>query len=233
MSIALKEIHIANEKKRDANVRFVSLIKEGDPIFNYKGKNVKNARLLIGSGETSEDVLLDKYSKNLADKILKEDVDIDIEVAGKRIGDIDRIFLNSKKEILYAPPKVKEILFDKEGKEIKKQDPKEVVSNVRDDTPPLQWTGKFYKREEVLSKFVISKSIQLKHIDGLTYEFLYDMAKTLDEKKSLILLGGGSGKDPLIFQTNGTPYRGFLDGRINKKQYQLILRLSNMELKKV
>ena len=233
MSIALKEIHIANEKKRDANVRFVSLIKEGDPIFNYKGKNVKNARLLIGSGETSEDVLLDKYSKNLADKILKEDVDIDIEVAGKRIGDIDRIFLNSKKEILYAPPKVKEILFDKEGKEIKKQDPKEVVSNVRDDTPPLQWTGKFYKREEVLSKFVISKSIQLKHIDGLTYEFLYDIAKTLDEKKSLILLGGGSGKDPLIFQTNGTPYRGFLDGRINKKQYQLILRLSNMELKKV
>ncbi|MDA0870870.1 MAG: hypothetical protein O3B39_04230 [Proteobacteria bacterium] len=233
MSIALKEIHIANEKKRDANVRFVSLIKEGDPIFNYKGKYVKNARLLIGSGETSEDVLLDKYSKNLADKILKEDVDIDIEVAGKRIGDIDRIFLNSKKEILYAPPKVKEILFDKEGKEIKKQDPKEVVSNVRDDTPPLQWTGKFYKREEVLSKFVISKSIQLKHVDGLTYEFLYDMAKTLDEKKSLILLGGGSGKDPLIFQTNGTPYRGFLDGRINKKQYQLILRLSNMELKKV
>jgi hypothetical protein len=37
----------------------------------------------------------------------------------------------------------------------------------------------------------------------------------------------------LIFQTNGNPYRGFLDGRVNKKQYQLILRLSNMELKKV
>ena len=47
-------------------------------------------------------------------------------------------------------------------------------------------------------------------------------------------LGGGkSGKEPLIFQTNGSPYRGFLDGRIKKNQYQLILRLSNMELKKV
>ena len=34
--------------------------------------------------------------------------------------------------------------------------------------------------------------------------------------------GGKSGKDPLIFQTNGSPYRGFLDGRINKNQYQLI-----------
>jgi hypothetical protein len=59
------------------------------------------------------------------------------------------------------------------------------------------------------------------------------MAKTLEDKKSLILLGGGSGKDPLIFQTNGTPYRGFLDGRIKNKQYQLILRLSNMELNKI
>jgi hypothetical protein len=59
------------------------------------------------------------------------------------------------------------------------------------------------------------------------------MAKTLDHKKSLMLIGGGSGKDPLIFQTNGTPYRGFLDGRIKNKQYQLILRLSNMELKNI
>ena len=57
--------------------------------------------------------------------------------------------------------------------------------------------------------------------------------EVLDDKKSLMFLGGGkSGKDPLIFQTNGSPYRGFLDGRINKNQYQLILRLSNMELKK-
>ncbi len=86
----------------------------------------------------------------------------------------------------------------------------------------------------MLTKFVITKSIQLRHVDGLTFEFLYDMAKTLDDKKSLMFLGGGkSGKDPLIFQTNGNPYRGFLHGRVNKKQYQLILRLSNMELKKI
>ena len=69
--------------------------------------------------------------------------------------------------------------------------------------------------------------------NGLTYEFLYDMAKTLDTKQSMILLGGGKVKDPLIFQTNGSPYRGFLDGKINKKQFQLLLRLSNMELKKL
>ena len=232
-NVALKEIHIANEKKRDANVRFVSLIKESDPKFAYKGKSIKNSRLLISSDETSEDNLIKKYKNNLSQKILEEDVDLDIEYAGKYIGDIDRILFNSKNEILYSPPKIKEVVFNKEGKEIKKQNPKEIVPNVRDDTPPLKWTGKFFKREEILKKFVITKSIQLRHVDGLTFEFLYDMAKTLDSKKSLMFIGGGkSGKDPLIFQTNGNPYRGFIDGRIKKKQYQLILRLSNMELKK-
>ena len=232
-NVALKEIHIANEKKRDANVRFVSLIKESDPKFAYKGKRIKNSRLLINSNETSEDSLIKKFKNKLAQKILEEDVDLDIEYAGKYIGDIDRILFNSKNEILYTPPKIKEVVFNKEGKEIKKQNPKEIVPNVRDDTPPLKWTGKFFKREEILKKFVITKSIQLRHIDGLTFEFLYNMAKTLDNKKSLMFIGGGkSGKDPLIFQTNGNPYRGFIDGRIKKKQYQLILRLSNMELKK-
>ena len=233
-NVALKEIHIANEKKRDANVRFVSLIKESDPKFAYKGKSIKNSRLLISSEETSEDSLIKKFKNKLAQKILEEDVDLDIEYAGKFVGDIDRILFNSKNEILYSPPKIKEVVFNKEGKEIKKQNPKEIVPNVRDDTPPLKWTGKFFKREEILKKFVITKSIQLRHVDGLTFQFLYDMAKTLDNKKSLMFIGGGkSGKDPLIFQTNGSPYRGFIDGRINKNQYQLILRLSNMELKKI
>ena len=60
MTTALKEIHIANSKNRDANVRFVSLIKENDPKLAYKGKTIKNSRLLISSDETSEDSLIKK-----------------------------------------------------------------------------------------------------------------------------------------------------------------------------
>jgi hypothetical protein len=233
MTFALKEIYIANEKNRDANVKFVSLIKEADPLYNFKNKPVKSRKILINSNETSDESLKNKYKDKIADKILKEDIDVDIEYAGKFIGDLDRIFLNAKSEILYSPPKIKDVFYNTKGEEIKKEDPKELMTNIKNDSPPIKWTGKFFKREDVLKKFVITKSIQLKHVDGLTYEFLYDMAKTLDDKKSLVLLGAGNGKDPLIFQTNGTPYRGFLDGRINNKQYQLILRLSNMELKKI
>jgi len=231
-NFVLKEIHLANQKNRDASVKFISLTREPEPTFQYNKKSIKNARLLINNEETNDDKLVEKYKKNLAEKIINEDVDIDINFAGKFIGDIDQIYFNSKSEILYHPPKIMEVLFNNKGEEIKKQDPKEITSNVRDDSPPIKWTGKFFKREEVLKKFVINKSIQLRHIDGLTYEFLFEMAKTLDDQKSLILLGGGStGKDPLIFQSNGSSYRGFLDGRIKGKEYKLILRLSNLELR--
>jgi hypothetical protein len=58
------------------------------------------------------------------------------------------------------------------------------------------------------------------------------MAKELAEADSLMLLGAGkSGKDPLMFRRGSTPYRGFLEGRIDGEKYVLLLHLSKMELK--
>ena len=73
MTIALKEIHIENSKKRDASIRFVSLIRENDPKLAYKGKAIKNSRLLISSDETSEDSLINKYKSKLTESILKSE----------------------------------------------------------------------------------------------------------------------------------------------------------------
>jgi hypothetical protein len=58
------------------------------------------------------------------------------------------------------------------------------------------------------------------------------MATELDDEESMMLVGGGpKGRDSLVFMENGTPYRGFLEGRIQGEKYQLLLHLSNMELK--
>ena len=38
-------------------------------------------------------------------------------------------------------------------------------------------------------------------------------------------------KDPLMFQANGTPYRPFLEGRVDGERFQLLMHLSNLELK--
>ena len=61
MTFALKEIYIANEKNRDANVKFVSLIKEADPLYKFKNKPVKSRKILINSNETSDESLKNKY----------------------------------------------------------------------------------------------------------------------------------------------------------------------------
>jgi hypothetical protein len=50
----------------------------------------------------------------------------------------------------------------------------------------------------------------------------------------MALVGSGAkGTSPLILQTNGTPYRGFLEGRVKDDAYLLVLHLSNLELKQV
>ncbi|ODS32091.1 MAG: hypothetical protein SCARUB_02798 [Candidatus Scalindua rubra] len=58
------------------------------------------------------------------------------------------------------------------------------------------------------------------------------MAKELHDKNALMFVGGGQkGNEPLILTTGGTPYRGFLEGRVKDDTYCLILHLTNLELK--
>ena len=60
------------------------------------------------------------------------------------------------------------------------------------------------------------------------------MAQMLEEKSAFLFLGAGDqSNDPLILQRNGTPYRGFLEGRTQNNQYMLLLHLSNLELKPI
>jgi hypothetical protein len=57
------------------------------------------------------------------------------------------------------------------------------------------------------------------------------MAKDLNDKNSFMMVGGGKGNDPLVFNDGGKPFRGFLEGRVKDKSYCLILHLSNQEFK--
>ena len=49
---------------------------------------------------------------------------------------------------------------------------------------------------------------QIKHVNGLTFDFLFNIAKKLHEKQSFMMMGGGKGSDPLVFNDGGKPYRG-------------------------
>jgi hypothetical protein len=98
---------------------------------------------------------------------------------------------------------------------------------------PIRWTGRKMPKSDVVRKFAFRRSMQLQHVDGVTFDFLFAMAKELADEDVMVLLGAGeSGKDPIVLQMNGSPYRGFLEGRIDGDCYLLLLHLSNMELKK-
>ena len=71
------------------------------------------------------------------------------------------------------------------------------------------------------------------HTDGLTYDFLHRMAVLLETKDTLVSIGAGpKGRDPLVLERNGTPYRAFLEGRTQGDKYRLVLHLSDLELKR-
>jgi hypothetical protein len=124
-----------------------------------------------------------------------------------------------------------EVVHSPDGSEKERRELKRQRANIRAEDA-VQWTGKFFPKADTLRRFVFTKSYQIRHTSGLTYDFLYDMAKRLHESKSLMRVGAGKkGTDQLCLTEGGEKYFGFLEGRIDGDKYCLILRLTNLELK--
>ena len=228
----MRKFHLMNKENRDAGVAFTSLkyIKEYELGTNGKPALFKR---YLAAGETGlHDVLTARLGADYGTSLVEGDPEIDLEVTGMRLGDTDEIYLSAKDDILYAPPKIIELVLGPDGSEKKKGIPKDIPGNVDDDLP-VKWTGKKIPKKEAVRMFVFKRTIQLKHVDGLTFDYLYEMAAELHNENAVVLVGAGKkGTDPLVFQMNGTPYRGFVEGRVDGARYQLLLHLRNMELKK-
>jgi hypothetical protein len=161
--------------------------------------------------------------------LLNGDPEMDMEAAGRRTGPTDRVFLDADGRLLYATSQI-EVLYDSEGFEVQRREPAPMAANIDGETP-LAWTGKTFDRSEAIHRFAFTRQYRLRHVDGLTFDFLFRIALELDNAASLVLVGTGSrGQDPLILERNGLPYRGFLEGRVDGEKYLLILHLSNLEL---
>lgn len=96
--------------------------------------------------------------------------------------------------------------------------------------------GKRVPLVQALTQFVFKESRQIIHVDGLSYDFLFALAKDLHEKQEIAILGAGAkGNQPLIMREKGSPNRAFLYGEIGTgaeaDRYRLLLLLSNQELK--
>ena len=143
-----------------------------------------------------------------------------------------RIYVTQENKLLYGV-ELYEILRNPDGSEKDRQYYAPKLSNINSDLPII-CTGKKFSKADAVRRFIFSRKYQVKHVNGLTYDFLYEIAKDLDSSKSLMLVGSGkTGIEPLIMTDGGVPYRGFLEGRIKGDKYCLILHLTNLELKEI
>lgn len=225
-------IHISNATSRNARVVAIGVKSAEKTIPAKDGKPVVFKRYIAAGEGTLHSHLVDDFGENYSAELIKGDPEVDFETVGRPIDGTTAVLMDKNGNPLFCAPEIFEISYGVDGKEVNRRTPVDVSPNVNDEIP-IKWTGRLIPRNDLVRKYAIKRTMQIKHADGVTFDFLYTMAKDLEEKDSVMLLASGSdGKSPLVFQTNGTPYRGFLEGRIKNDGFVLLLHLSNMELKK-
>ncbi len=229
-------ISIMDAKKRDAQIE-VDGPKKRDAYrwVDPGGNAVRLSRLVKGTEKTTYEALVDRFgsAEAVSAALIEGDPEIDLDQVARRLTFTSRVYLGPKGNVLYVA-RVLKVVYDPSGAEQSREDFVDVEATVGEELPPIPWTGRLMPIDQVIRRFAFVRKLQLRHVNGLTFDFLYEIAKALEESGKLMYVGAGAkGQQPLIFQTNGTPFRGFLEGRTQRESYRLVLHLSNREIKHI
>ena len=229
----LRSIRLADHRGREATV--VLIPRRRPPASRYvaaTGAPVRFARLVKVTEATHHAALLSRYGdpELLARALIAGDPEIDLEAAGREAGPCDRVWVGADGQPLYSARFV-EVAYDQEGNEISRREPVDVPSNLAPAAPP-RWSGKLIPRAEAARRYAFTRAYQVRHGNSLEYDFLFGLARHLEQRTALVLVGSGpKGVGPLILERNGTPMKGFLEGQTNGERYRLVLHLASFELK--
>lgn len=232
-----RSIALTDDQKRDALVA-LETAPRSETGFRQAGPGgvaVRLERLIKSTESTSLEALVRQAGslEAVAATLIAGDPEIDREQVGRRLRNATRVALRQDGSVLYVA-RVVQVVYGPDGSEKSRQDFSDTPATVGEETPPLPWTGRLMDPVEVAHRFVLSRTFQIRHVNGLTFDFLHGIASTLQKAGRLLYLGSGpKGQGPLIFTLNGTPYRGFLEGRVDGDGYLLVLHCSNLELKTV
>lgn len=222
-----------DNKGRNAEVIFNSFTKK--PLVKTvtpKGEATQTVRVLKSVAENSYEHLLklNGGDEALAQSLITADPEFDTSMTGLFVDETSKVYIDADLKPVFRIQKT-EAVYLPDGSLKEERTPKETIANILAEHP-IKPAGKLLPKKDVYNKFVFSKKYQLTHINGLTFDFLYEMAKDLQEKDALMMLAGGAkGNEPLVFQDGGKTYRAFLEGRVKDKSYILLIHLSNLELK--
>lgn len=229
----MRKIRLANAQKRDAEIEYGRLPRPPRVRMLLPDKSApRHVKVLKSSIATQYPHLLAQAGSDeaLVQSLVTGDPELDLARTGQFVHGSQRILVNPDKKPVYKVH-ITERIYAPDGS-LKEEKPYTTRSqNIMIDTP-VAWTGKQLPLAQAYNRFIFARKYQLLHTNGLTYDFLFAMARELHEKACLMLLGAGpKGNEPLIFEEGGKPYRAFLQGRVDGDKYILLMHLSNLELK--
>jgi hypothetical protein len=173
-------INISNAKNRDAVVALEGLMPKRDVRYlDPEGRAVATRKLLKSDVTRDLDQLMKKRKKleSVSKALVKDDPEIDIEHFGMFLADTSRVYV-SQRGIVHVVEEF-EVLKNPDGTVREKRPRRKEPQNINTDFP-LRWTGKYIKKDEAVKRFVFNSKKQLVHVNGLTFDFLYEMAKDLE-----------------------------------------------------
>jgi len=229
-----RKIWLCDHRERNAVVVLVSRRRVA-PI-GYRdaaGAPVRFFRCIRSTADTNFDSLSRRQGEPeaLARTLVDGDPELDLEAVGRETGPCDRVYLGHDGRPLYSA-RLLEVICDRDGKEIQRQPPELVPSNLVPDCAPV-WSGKLLSCREAIARFAFTRSYQVRHANALEYDFLFGLAAYLEQRESLVLVGSGPrGIGPIIPERNALPMKGFLAGKTQGKAYRLVLYLAAFELRK-
>ena len=205
-------------------------------MVSTTGERTRSERLIRATDANSYDALVERFEspEGVAKALVEGDPESPLALVGSRLGnDASTVFVDPDGSVL-AVAHFLEVVVGPDGEERSRKEFLDVEATVTEEGAPMVWTGRLMAKDDVIRKMAFTRVYQLRHIDGLTYEFLFNMAKTLADAGKMLFVGTGEkGAKPLIFSTNGSPYRGFLEGRVDGTAYRLVLHLTNLEIKHI
>jgi hypothetical protein len=224
-------IHLTNAKGRDATIGLAAVKAPPAPKLGLPEEPLEFRRYLASAESGTHSALQSRLGEDYASSLVETDPEVDLEIVGETVVNTQSVFLDGDGKLMFSDPKILELILNPDGSEKERREPVDTAQNVNIEQP-VRWTGKKIAIKDAVCRFAFRRRLQLRHMDGLTFDYLFEMAKELEASQSVMLVGTGEkGTAPLVFQANGRSYRGFLEGKTKDRSYQLILHLSDMELK--
>jgi len=183
----MPNVNLTDSRSRDAIVKAENIgVAEEVRYVDDSGQSASTRKILKATIEQDFETLVklhDGDPEGLGKALIEGDPEVDMERCGQFLWGVSKVYVNSSDGIVYRIEQ-QEIVRGRDGEVKEKRARNRAEANV-DVEIPLTWTGRKIAKADAVRRFVFASKLQIVHINGLTYDFLYGMAKELAEADSL------------------------------------------------